>query len=95
MLINNPFLKVLGILKPFFQEGFKPPEAVLPLPDKPKFERRLKRYYGIDAVFCEAENLFDNSQIPLEKSWALWYTVMEYICMRSHARDPAFKEPLP
>jgi hypothetical protein len=30
--IYQSFLKVLGILKPFFQEGFKPPEAVPPLP---------------------------------------------------------------
>jgi hypothetical protein len=36
--IYQSFLKVLGILKPFFQEGFKPPEAVPPLPYKPKFE---------------------------------------------------------
>ncbi|MBQ3507859.1 MAG: hypothetical protein IJA91_04840 [Clostridia bacterium] len=37
-VIHHDFLKVLGILKPFFQEGFKPPEAVPPLPYKPKFE---------------------------------------------------------
>ena len=30
---KNNVLKVLGILKPFFQEGFKPPKARLPLMD--------------------------------------------------------------
>ncbi len=36
-MIYQCFLKVLGTLKPFFQKGFKPPEAALPLPCKPEF----------------------------------------------------------
>ena len=47
------FLKVLGILKPFFQEGFKPPEAALPLPDKPKFENTRNialRVFGYQSI---------------------------------------------
>ena len=36
--IYQCFLKVFGILKPFFQKGFKPPETALPLLDKSKFK---------------------------------------------------------
>ena len=37
------FLKVLGILKPFFQEGFKRGPGAEPLADKLKFEPSYER----------------------------------------------------
>ena len=40
---KQPFWKVLGILKPFFQEGFKWGPGAKPLADKPKFEHPYYR----------------------------------------------------
>ena len=42
-LVCNNFLKVLGILKPFLQEGFKWGAGVKPLPYKLQFHPLLMR----------------------------------------------------
>jgi hypothetical protein len=84
-LFDNAFLKVLGILKPFFQEGFKPPEAVPPLPYKPKFERRLKRYYGIYVVFCGARICSIIHNFPL-KNHGFYCILLWNIYVCDHTR---------